>query len=164
MRRWAMTALLTGIPFGVFLGFISSLFIGWRLAVGLGIFGGLLFGILMAFVAGLAQSRVLRNYPAFDGEELIKDGPANHFVGAEGVGGWLYVTNKRVFFKSHSFNFQTHEWSVPLEEVSRVEAYRTLGIFPRGLLIATNGGQERFVVNDNKGWVSAIQRLRQSRE
>ena len=52
-----------------------------------------------------------------DDEILIKKGSANHLVQFEGVGGRLFLTNQRLFFKSHSFNIQTHEESILLDDI-----------------------------------------------
>lgn len=120
------------------------------------IVSGLSFGSLMALFTVLSSSQLKPDHPSFEAEILLKDGPANHFVRAEGVGGWLYLTNKRVLFRSHSINIQTHEWTVPLTGVTHVESVRTLWIIPNGLLIVTPNRKERFVVEDRSSWVAAI--------
>jgi len=72
---------------------------------------------------------------------------ANHFKGIEGVGGKLFVTNKRIVFKSYSINIQNHEVIIGDSNIQHVEFFNTLGIFPNGLKIITSSGkQEKFVV------------------
>ena len=72
---------------------------------------------------------------------------SNHFKGIEGVGGKLFVTNKRVVFKSHSINVQNHELVIEYFDIQSVQFYNTLGIIPNGLMILTKSGRkEKFVV------------------
>ncbi|MFH2143196.1 MAG: GRAM domain-containing protein [Bacteroidota bacterium] len=72
---------------------------------------------------------------------------ANHFKGLEGVGGKLFITNKRIVFKSHSINLQNHELTIMYPEILSIELYNTLGIVPNGLKIITKSGKnEKFVV------------------
>ena len=58
------------------------------------------------------------DHPVFVGETMLRNGPANHFVGVEGVGGWLYLTSGRLYFRSHSLNIQNHECSLMLDDVT----------------------------------------------
>jgi len=72
---------------------------------------------------------------------------ANHFKGIEGVGGKLFVTDKRIVFKSHSINIQNHELIIEYPDIQGVEFFNTLGVFPNGLkIIMVSGKQEKFVV------------------
>jgi len=71
----------------------------------------------------------------------------NHFKGLEGVGGKLFVTDQRLVFKSHDFNFQTHQLDLNYEDIASIELSNTLGLVPNGLTIKTKQGQvERFVI------------------
>jgi hypothetical protein len=94
----------------------------------------------------------------FDADEtVLRHGPANHFKGIEGVGGKLFLTNKRLRFRSHKINVQTHDESYPIEMIASVEPSRSLGIIPNGLLVhLRDGHRERFVVAGRGDWVSSI--------
>jgi hypothetical protein len=94
----------------------------------------------------------------FDADEtVLHHGPANHFKGIEGVGGKLFLTNKRLRFRSHKINVQTHDESYPIETIASVEPSRSLGIVPNGLLVhLRDGRRERFVVSGRGDWVSSI--------
>jgi len=93
------------------------------------------------------------------GEQLLHDGPANHFLNGEGVGGWLFLTKERLLFRSHQFNVQRHELSVPLKEIAEVQPVRTARIFPNGLRLVTRSGkEERFVVREHGRWRDEIVR------
>ena len=73
--------------------------------------------------------------------------PANHFLGIEGVGGRIFITNQRFVFKSHAANLQAHELTVEYSEIRKVTFYNTLLIVPNGLmLILKNGKKEKFAV------------------
>lgn len=95
-----------------------------------------------------------------DGEKVLRFGPANHFKGLEGVGGKLFLTDKRLRFRSHKINFRAHDESFPIETIASVEPSRSLGIIPNGLLVhLRDGRRERFVVAGRGGWVSSIRSI-----
>jgi hypothetical protein len=92
-----------------------------------------------------------------EGEVIIKEGPANHFKGAEAVGGKLYLTNQRLFFKSHTVNVHVHEESYRLEDITSVRLRNTLGIVPNGMaVLLKDGREEKFVVYGRKDWMEKI--------
>jgi len=149
-------AITMGLPFGLAMGATCALLIGWRQGLVLGVLAAAIFGAFMAALGAAAVSPTLRDHPSFEGETLLKHGPANHFVGIEGVGGWLYLTDKRLHFRPHSLNIQKHEWTAMLTAVASAEASRTLGIIPNGLRVATTDGAERFVVDASRSWQTEI--------
>src|SRR5690348_17008344 len=72
----------------------------------------------------------------FEGDEtLLHSGPANHFRGIEAVGGKLFLTSRRLRFRSHKMNVQNHDESYLLADVRSFEPSNTLGIVPNGLLV-----------------------------
>ena len=81
------------------------------------------------------------------GEELLFSCLANHYKGLEAVGGSLFLTNKRLIFESHSLNIQNHQCIIPLETITGFKKCPTGLVFPNGLLIETETGTEKFVVN-----------------
>ncbi len=136
-------------------GFSFKVSFGLAMAV----VSGAAFGLAMAGFMAIQRRRFSRARPEFTGEQLLRDGPANHFLNGEGVGGWLFLTQERVLFRSHQFNIQRHELSVPLAEIAEVQPVRTAGIFPNGLLLVTRSGrQERFVVGEHRRWCDEIVR------
>jgi hypothetical protein len=93
-----------------------------------------------------------------EGESIIKEGAANHFKGAESVGGKLFLTTQRVFFESHALNIQTHEHSIPYSEIKFVGKRNTLFIVPNGMYVELlNGNKEEFVVFGRGNWMSEIE-------
>lgn len=156
-RKFLKTMLFTGIPFGLFMGLFWSFLYGSRSGVVMGIMAGVLFGAAMSAFAGYQKKRFEMDRPALAGEDLVKEGGANHFRNIEAVGGWIYLTDKRLFFRSHSMNVQRHELSIPLQKISEAKPCMTFGIIPNGLKIKTIDGEtEKFVVEDRNEWAKKI--------
>ena len=149
--------LLTGIPFGFFMGMFWSVQYGWKSGVVMGTVSGLFFGVLMGAFAGYQRKKFQVETHSFPGEDLVKQGGANHFRNLEGVGGWMYLTDQRLLFRYHSMNIQRHELSIPLREISEAKPRMTYGFIPNGLEIKTFDGRlEKFVVEDRKDWAKKI--------
>ena len=68
-----------------------------------GVIGGTITGLLFGWLMGLfANSKFLTKGVKIDNEpdeNILFETGANHFKGAEGVGGKLFLTNKRLVFK-----------------------------------------------------------------
>ena len=129
--------------------------------MGGGLVAGALFATLMRWFAARQTKRFSVDPPDFDGAPILFEGPANHFKGAEGVGGYLWLTSGQLFFQSHRFNIQNHECRMPLSEIADVEATKTLGLIPNGLLVRLiTGTQERFVVDKNREWAAKVSAIR----
>src|SRR5665213_755736 len=125
------------------------------------IFCGTLAGFLYAWTVGKfgrsgwidKQTRITTE----PGESILFDTPANHFKGIEAVGGKLYLTNKRLVFKSHKINFQKHQLLINLSDIQKVDKYKPFGITNNGLLIETADNKiEKFVVEKREGWVDQL--------
>jgi hypothetical protein len=95
------------------------------------------------------------------GETILKEGGASHAKGFETVGGHLWLTNARLFFKSHALNIQVHEASYYLPDIASIQPH---GLVPTWMLVTLrNGRQEKFVVFGRAEWVAAIaEALRQA--
>jgi hypothetical protein len=95
----------------------------------------------------------------FEGEAVILQGPANHFLRGEGRGGWLTLTPTRLAFRSHGVNLQNRPVDIDIDDVAEAVAVLTVGIVPNGLRIRRKDGQrESFVVSRRKEWVRCVQR------
>ncbi len=93
-----------------------------------------------------------------DNEIIIRKSGANHLKPFEGVGGRLFLTNQRLFFKSHFFNIQTHEESIPLEDIVSIEAKHSDFISGKMTVFLRNGSAEKFYVPKRKKWVKDIEK------
>jgi hypothetical protein len=93
-------------------------------------------------------------------EQLLKESPANLVRTVGRVGGWLYLTDQRLLFQPHRFNFNKDELSIPLLEIEEVGDYAVAGWIPTGLQITTSEGVRRFVINVRGAWIKAIKDAR----
>ena len=97
-----------------------------------------------------------------ENEKIIKKGSANIQRGIEQVGGKLYLTNERIIFKSHKFNFQSGNTEIKLENISSVNKSWTkflgfIPLVPNSIKLSTKEGSKfRFVINGRSKWISAI--------
>lgn len=92
-----------------------------------------------------------------ENETILFEAPANHFKGIEAVGRKLCLTNKRLVFQSHKFNFKNHQLSMPLSNIAEVNRYKTLGITNTGLSITTADNViEKFVVQQPAEWIKQL--------
>jgi len=100
------------------------------------------------------------------GEQVIKEGPANLQKNIETMGGKLCLTNQRLIFEAHKFNVQR---SVTEVELSNIQALRPcwtrqwglFPIFPNSLAVFTKQGKEyRFVLSRRHKWAAAIKAQR----
>jgi hypothetical protein len=126
-----------------------------------GLAGGIISGVLFGWLMGLfARSKFVSKTTKIEteaGESILFETPANHFVGIEAVGGKLYLTDKRLIFKSHKLNVQNHQLSINLSDIKQVDRYKTLEIVNNGLLVTIrNGTKERFVVEDVEEWATLL--------
>ncbi|MGB5024737.1 MAG: GRAM domain-containing protein [Saprospiraceae bacterium] len=126
-----------------------------------GLIGGALSGLVFGWLMGkFVNSKLVTKGTEIDletGENIVFETGANHFKGVEAVGGKLYLTNKRLVFKSHKFNIQDHELSIPLSDISKVERTKTWGIINNSLSITTTGNKiEKFVVEHPDEWINYL--------
>jgi|WetSurMetagenome_2_1015567.scaffolds.fasta_scaffold07399_5 hypothetical protein len=162
MKRFLLTTFRCGVPFGLIMAIPLSFIAGWHLGILLGLVAGLLFGVSMAIFVGIQRQRFKTQRPDFSEERLLLEGPANHFLHGEGVGGWLYLTTRRLLFCSHAVNLQPHETDLPLTDIAEASPVLTAGFIPNGLLVRTViGRNERFVVEQRKRWSMEIANARE---
>ena len=124
-----------------------------------GLLGGALSGLLFGWTMGLFAKRLTKDIKLDTeaDESILFDTGANHFKGVEAVGGKLYLTNKRLVFKSHKFNIQNHELSIKLSDIDKIERNKTLGLVNNGLSVRTVDSQsEKFVVQQIDEWLNQL--------
>ena len=123
--------------------------------------GGACSGLLFVWLTGLfVKSKWLGKVTKIDtqaDESVLFETGANHFKGVEAVGGKLYLTNKRLVFKSHKFNIQNHQLSIKLSDIDKIERNKTLGLVNNGLSVRTVDSQsEKFVVQQIDEWLNQL--------
>jgi len=154
-----------GLAFGAPMGLLAAwLTQSAAFGVRAGVVAGAAFGFgLWGFVKATQSSPALEldgKAAGFDADEkVLHHGPANHFKGIESVGGKLFLTSRRLRFRSHALNVQAHDESFPLADIATVEPTRTLGIVPNGIRVTLRDGRrERFVVTGRATWVAQLLR------
>jgi hypothetical protein len=150
----------SGAPFGVVLGGIEFLLLGTSPAgaLGTGALYGAMFGGAMA---SLNASRWIRDWvrrntaPSLeDRETILLDGFANR----HGHGGFLYLTDRRLYFTAHPLNVGSGEWSVARSEIDAAVPERTLGgLIPNGLRLTLTSGEEELLTTwERERWSDAL--------
>jgi hypothetical protein len=92
------------------------------------------------------------------GEKLTAEVFANLFRGWEGVGGKLYITDRRIRFESHRWNRQPGPSEILMREVTAVGSFDNLGLIPNGMLVETKERKSyRFVVWRRQRLIELIQ-------
>jgi hypothetical protein len=126
-------AIITGLVTGAVAGLLYALVTGWFAKSGF-----------------VAKSTKIVTGP---GESIVFESPANYFKGKKGVDGKLYLTNKRLIFKSHKVNIQNHQVVIDLTDIKEVGRYKTSGMVNNGLIVSTiHNTDERFVVDEADAW------------
>lgn len=149
------------------MGVVFGLITPWNnylLAV-LALVCGSAFGLCMALLVSsswVKQSATPRFEPD---EQIIKASPASHLRGVITMGGWLYLTDKRLVFRTHTFLQKSYELAIPLADIAQAQPAKMAWFITNGLTITTDTGQiERFVVEQGRQWSDAmmVQRPRTS--
>ena len=121
--------------------------------IGAGI-AGIIFGWLTDTLSG---NKVLEQNIKIDlepGEKIIFQSSANHFKGLEAVGGKLFLTDKRLVFKSHKLNIQNHQFNLMLADIASIGKFKPLGLTNNGLFIIDKKNEtEKFVVEKLSEWL-----------
>lgn len=157
-----------GARFESVVGIVIGLVIGVFLAVLAGGLSGLIYGLMMySFMEKKAKEFAPLRESLIAQRRLYYDDGANHFVGAEGVGGWLFLLNDSLYFKSHQQNIQVHELQIPLVNIRKVESCKKLGMNTGLNVELVDGRVEKYTVNEPQVWAKKIyegqQRILQSR-
>ncbi|MGB1269687.1 MAG: GRAM domain-containing protein [Flavobacteriaceae bacterium] len=128
-----------------------------------GVFFGVFFGIGFPYIneklAVKFSNKVgIKIKPELGAEEKIEiEGPANLFRGMEGVGGKIFLTDKKLIFKSHKINIQKGQTNIEYKNIKDVIKRKTAKIIDNGIRIITNDNKEfDFVVNERDLWFEKI--------
>lgn len=126
-----------------------------------GLTGGLVAGILFGWGMGafanskrVAQSTEIT--PEKD-ETMLFGAQASHLKGLESIGGKLYLTDKRLVFKSHAYNFRNETFSIALQEIVSLHAFKSLGLISNGMAITLSDQKKvKFIVERPEDWISRL--------
>ena len=128
-----------------------------------GVFFGIFFGIGFPYIneklAGKFSKKTgIKIKPELElNEEIEIEGPANLFRGIEGVGGKIFLTKKKLIFKSHKINIQKGQTNIEYSTIKEIVKRKTAKLIDNGIRIITNNGKEfDFVVNERDLWLDKI--------
>ena len=151
----------TAIANGKSPGDILPLVLGLSPVLGLGL---AVLTALPSFLIWRAVHAEKKRFAPHEGETLLEESRANHFLGDEGRGGRLYLTDRRLLFLPHRFNVQLDSVEIALEAVRAVGWRRIL----RGAqlmsttveLETTEGRPEVFVIGEAERVAARIEEAR----
>ncbi|WP_217589252.1 GRAM domain-containing protein [Lentibacillus saliphilus] len=93
-------------------------------------------------------------------QEHLKTG-ANLKRGLEMVGGRLYVTNERLYFKPHSINIQKDDLDILLDQIRMIEKSKSMGFISNAMTVTTAEGiAHKFVVAKRDKVIDCIQSVK----
>lgn len=124
-----------------------------------GIFFGIGFPYINEKFARKFSKKVGKNIiPNLEADETIEiEGPGNLFRGMEGVGGKLFLTNKKLIFKAHKINIQRGQTDIAYQNIQEIIKRKTLKLIDNGIRVVTTDHQEfDFVVNERDLWYEKI--------
>ncbi|MDN3689786.1 GRAM domain-containing protein [Cyclobacterium jeungdonense] len=128
-----------------------------------GLFFGITFGLVFPYLFNALAGKVFTKmganiHPVLEPTEIIeKEGPATLFKGLEGVGGKLFLTNKRVIFKSHQLNIQRGQTDIDFSSISGIEKRMVNKRGNARIVIRTKTGKEyQLVVYKPELWNTEI--------
>jgi hypothetical protein len=83
-------------------------------------------------------------------ESIVWEEPANLFRNKYiAVGGKVFLTEERLIFNSHKYNFQNGETSIRRENIAELIERKTMGLVDNGLRVTTKDNLEfDFVLNN----------------
>jgi hypothetical protein len=131
-------------------------------------FQSIIYGVLMTlffiflfpwFMKKLVGNRIDNIEPTLiEGEIVEEEISANLFRGLEGVGGKIFLTNKRLVFKSHSLNIQKGQTNFNYSDIDRLSKRKTAKLIDNGIkLVTKDGGEFCFVVNNRDAEIKKIE-------
>ena len=174
MKKQFLVSLKSGAIFGavmgalyLVMGIIPSFIGGFKPKVFLegllmGILSGLFCAVIFSVLIFAASFFLAKNFDKVRNEiakekKIVFDEAANRVVGSEAVGGWLFLLEGSIYFKSHAVNIKTHDMEIPLSDITSVERCRVSRLANNGLLVKTvYGVEEKFVVNSPAEWVEKV--------
>lgn len=89
-------------------------------------------------------------------ENIIKQGIVSHLKLPSYAGGILYLTDKRVFFKSNDKDFPDYNLNLPFGESFKVKKYSLLGLLKNAFTIGNNRKLNAFFTDERDDWINAI--------
>ena len=160
---FALFAIISAVLFGILMMLINGGFSYSNLKSVLPptLFYGLFMGVGFPFILKKLTPFLVKNIDTpilSEGEKIIFEEKANLFQNWWiAAGGKLFLTNKRLVFNAHKYNFQTGETSINLQEINSIKERKTAGLVDNGLRIKTTENTEfNFVVDQRSEWIDRL--------
>jgi len=165
MKRIVKYGLVQGVTFIFIMTAISYWISGnnFVMALTVGVAGGILVGLANSLLFyKYAVPKYVLDAVSVDidtDEEILFQTPGNYTSGQEPVSGKLFLTNKRLIFKTHKHDKNVHQFSIDLTDIDRVSTFKTLKFFENGLSVHTvNNVTHKFIVDRIKQWLLQFDR------
>ncbi|MFO7844092.1 MAG: GRAM domain-containing protein [Bacteroidales bacterium] len=160
---FAIFAIAGAVIFGILMTLINGGFTYENLKSVLfpTIFFGLFMGLILPFMLKRSipfLEKKVKTPQLHENETIILEGKANLFRNwLIASGGKLFLTNKRLIFNAHKYNFQKGETSIELEQISSIQKRKTAQLVDNGLRIKTTRNTEfNFVVDQRSEWIDRL--------
>ncbi len=125
-----------------------------------GLFYGVGFPFVMIWMAKKMNKKVTVNPELQDGEEINFYGPANYAKTWMAIGGKLFITDRNLIFKSHKYNLQKPQVTIPLDAIQQIKLQSTLNILDNAMVVDSIEGSYKFTVNERAVWLERLQATR----
>ncbi len=161
-RNWKfriVSAIIAGLLFVGILCLVDYLFNGKFQSFNSYLFQGVFFGIFTKILFPYVAEKLGKNIkPELQENEKVEiESSANLFRGKEGVGGKIFLTNKKVIFKSHKINIQKGQIEIEYKDIIEVIERKTARLINNGIQIKTKDGKEyNFVVNEREKYIEKL--------
>jgi hypothetical protein len=130
-------------------------------AVFFGLFWGLGYLYFMEYFAKRWNKKVAVNPKLLEKEEIQVYGPANYANIWVAVGGKLFITDHRLIFKSHKYNFNRPQINIELDQIENITLKSPLNLFDSMMVIKVSDGKIcKFNVNEREVWLEYLQAKR----
>lgn len=145
---------IVGVLMGIFFGISTTPFsVGFSSGIGF----GLLFGIAFAVFSIFANRKYSSIPLEISKGGVVVHGPASRFKGGAPQGGWLYLTQEKLIFKTHNMNFHKDEFEISLKDIRKFGEHKILSIFTNGIFVELpSGRREKFVVAQPDEWIEVL--------
>lgn len=145
IKVYSITFCSSSLLFGLYVGTFQS-------DVRMGIFAGLLFGVLFTacmvlFSKHLEKKSEHLRIEISKSKKIVCEGPANHKKGTNAIGGWLFLSENTLEFYPHKINIGGQNLSVSIDNIVKVETK-----FNRLKILTKSGDAFTFVVNKTNLW------------
>lgn len=154
-NRYFKNFLFATIGFGCPFALVCSILFAnlWKGLI-LGIGAGFLYGILSILFNLLISNKMDKIRVEIVKEEtVIFEGAANHWIGNISKGGWLFFTDKYLYFVPHKFNLSKMRVQILRHDIQEVTISKKIN----SMNVHFGDGQiESFVVNERNTWIRML--------